>query len=594
MRRQHVLYFLGTCLLISAATGLAQTQQGVLVDHTPGKRLSDVEVAQLARELSMARRSNDIDRVRRLEPLLWNSLPAAPADGEISARSEVQDNVQRNAAAPLWNDDVLIYGGAVYADDRRPLALAADTLGGIYVAMNVLYHDTSSQIRVYRSTDGGEDWSLINAFWASSGRPIHSFDMCVGDSLGGEFLLCFVFAVQFDDTYWHGGKLYWCSMHADGSARRISIIANADSTHLFGNPSICTDADKFSPGTTYHYIVSEYNGIPSSTTWRGLYITHTTNWGKSWVDPDTSIKNILVETPDMAVDWTTMPESLCVAYHHQGMTTHHISVARNSVARTAPWGITPMADDGYATEPCVAIDPTNGNALVSYTADWGVRYIYSSDLFATYTRDSIDLSGNPSGATVSCSPWMGTSVWRTAYFSHDNGGTIYFKSMQNRMAGFYAAPATTVSQFRPSGISTVIVGQDRDIGGTVYRGNCVYVGDGEQNVYFDASDFPLSVREQEKTPAGYALMQNFPNPFNPKTIVRYSIGGVRDQGSGVSEVRLTVYDVLGREVAVLVNDKRAPGTYEVEFDGARLASGVYFCKLASGTFTATKSMVLVK
>ncbi len=61
---------------------------------------------------------------------------------------------------------------------------------------------------------------------------------------------------------------------------------------------------------------------------------------------------------------------------------------------------------------------------------------------------------------------------------------------------------------------------------------------------------------------------------------------------GVSEVRMVIYDVLGREVATLVNTRQAPGTYEVRFDGSRLASGVYFYRFTAGWYSATKAMLL--
>jgi hypothetical protein len=73
----------------------------------------------------------------------------------------------------------------------------------------------------------------------------------------------------------------------------------------------------------------------------------------------------------------------------------------------------------------------------------------------------------------------------------------------------------------------------------------------------------------------FLLLQNYPNPFNPTTVVSYQL-------SAVSDVRLIVYDVLGREVAILVNEKKVPGTYDIRFDGANLAAGVYICRLMAG------------
>ncbi len=93
-------------------------------------------------------------------------------------------------------------------------------------------------------------------------------------------------------------------------------------------------------------------------------------------------------------------------------------------------------------------------------------------------------------------------------------------------------------------------------------------------------------------PFTFALEQNYPNPFNPSTTIQYTVGGTRGQGLGVSEVRMVIYDVLGREVAALVNARQAPGSYEVQFDGSQLASGVYFCRLTAGPYSATKAMLL--
>jgi beta-glucuronidase len=95
-------------------------------------------------------------------------------------------------------------------------------------------------------------------------------------------------------------------------------------------------------------------------------------------------------------------------------------------------------------------------------------------------------------------------------------------------------------------------------------------------------------------PDALQLDQNYPNPFNPTTVVRYSVGGDRLQGSGISNVRLAIYDVLGREVAVLVDGPKAPGTYEVQWVAAGKSSGPYFYRLSSNGTVLTRSMMLIK
>jgi hypothetical protein len=85
----------------------------------------------------------------------------------------------------------------------------------------------------------------------------------------------------------------------------------------------------------------------------------------------------------------------------------------------------------------------------------------------------------------------------------------------------------------------------------------------------------------------FRLQQNYPNPFNPTTTITYEL-------PRTSHVSLTVYDMLGREVSVLVNEKKEAGVHEVEFNGSALASGVYLYRLTTGAFTQTRKMIVVK
>ena len=94
--------------------------------------------------------------------------------------------------------------------------------------------------------------------------------------------------------------------------------------------------------------------------------------------------------------------------------------------------------------------------------------------------------------------------------------------------------------------------------------------------------------EQDKfLPLSFILHQNYPNPFNPSTTINYQV-------SVNSYVSLIIYDVLGREVAKLVNEDQSAGTYSVVFNAAQLPSGVYFYKLVAGTFSETKKLILLR
>jgi len=97
----------------------------------------------------------------------------------------------------------------------------------------------------------------------------------------------------------------------------------------------------------------------------------------------------------------------------------------------------------------------------------------------------------------------------------------------------------------------------------------------------------VSVESEMIVPEKFVLYQSYPNPFNPSTRIKYSIPN--------SEiVSLKVYDILGREIAVILDEYKSAGTYTIEFNASRFASGVYFYQLQAGSFVETKKMVLMK
>ena len=98
-------------------------------------------------------------------------------------------------------------------------------------------------------------------------------------------------------------------------------------------------------------------------------------------------------------------------------------------------------------------------------------------------------------------------------------------------------------------------------------------------------------------PTCFTLYQNYPNPFNPTTKIKYSIPSVISIPTGQERnlnVVLKVYDVLGNDVATLVNEEKSAGNYEVSFDAANQSSGVYFYQLKVGNYFETKKMILLR
>jgi predicted acyl esterase len=127
--------------------------------------------------------------------------------------------------------------------------------------------------------------------------------------------------------------------------------------------------------------------------------------------------------------------------------------------------------------------------------------------------------------------------------------------------------------------------------------NRVYINN-NLRTYIDLplKNFIIGIKPiSSEVPAEFKLFQNNPNPFNPVTKIRFSIPLLRgvdaEGGRGVS---LIIYDILGREVEILVNEQLQPGTFEVNWDGTKYSSGVYFYRLVARDFTQTNKMVMVK
>lgn len=114
--------------------------------------------------------------------------------------------------------------------------------------------------------------------------------------------------------------------------------------------------------------------------------------------------------------------------------------------------------------------------------------------------------------------------------------------------------------------------------------NKLIVKHGETIVLSNAA---TSVNEMETLPSSINLLQNYPNPFNPETTIGYQL-------PVSSQVKLEVYDALGRKLNILVDKEQNAGYHEVKFDGSNLSSGIYFYRITAGKYVQTNKMILLK
>jgi hypothetical protein len=183
---------------------------------------------------------------------------------------------------------------------------------------------------------------------------------------------------------------------------------------------------------------------------------------------------------------------------------------------------------------------------------------------------------------------VGTDSTRRLRILNQGNDTLQISSISSSSPRFTATPATLRISPGDSGFVNV---RFTPIAAGVVNATLTLTHDGSggsNQVSLVGATGRLSVtRFSNETPKEFALLQNYPNPFNPSTAIRYTL-------SEASQVRLSVYDMLGREVATLVNERQPVGAYQAVFNASQLASGTYFYKLQAGGFVQTKKMLLVK
>ncbi len=192
------------------------------------------------------------------------------------------------------------------------------------------------------------------------------------------------------------------------------------------------------------------------------------------------------------------------------------------------------------------------------TTDFGATWTALSQNFVAYMNQIQFVSDNTGWAICQ----LASPPYDTRLYYTPNGGTNFMQLQ-------------SLENFKPNSVSFI----DAYIG---------YVC-GDSGVVLKTTNGGLTFTNTTASnlPEKFSLSQNYPNPFNPNTVIKFQVASSKF-------VKLIIYDVLGREVATLVNQQMQPGSYSVEWNGTNFPSGIYFYKLTAGDFIQSKKMVLIK
>ncbi len=231
------------------------------------------------------------------------------------------------------------------------------------------------------------------------------------------------------------------------------------------------------------------------------------------------------------------------------------------------------------------------NTRVYYSTNFGTNWLFGATT-GTVNGYSVAFTNAGgigfTGQTVAVKSTNGGANWAT--FTLPGSGTCYsFNNVLDRFwycrgTGVYWSSnsgANFVSQFADTG---TYIAMNLKLDGNIIRGWAV-TSNGRIARYHEL--ISGITNNQNNTPENYTLLQNYPNPFNPSTKISFSL-------PKAGNVTLVVYDILGREVATIMNEFTTAGNHTINFNASNLSSGVYFYKIQAGDFTDTKKMMLIK
>jgi Secretion system C-terminal sorting domain/Kelch motif len=244
-----------------------------------------------------------------------------------------------------------------------------------------------------------------------------------------------------------------------------------------------------------------------------------------------------------------------------------VAILNNSIIITGGY----FDSDSLSKKTMIAaIDPLDHSQLTySFGADYPIQI--HSHFGYPQSNNKIDFFGG--SITTGFNPTDSLYSFRIPAFVYNTGDIIPVK-----ITAFHSGYSYTNIHPNIDSILTVI------ISGGIISGPFI---NGRTLVYKDTLTITDIGETGDSTPFGFNLKQNYPNPFNPTTVISWQL-------PNRSHVSLKVYDVLGNEVAELVNEEQSAGIHQINFDASGLSSGIYFYKLQAGQFAQTKKLLLMK
>ncbi len=458
------------------------------------------------------------------------------------------------------------------------------------------------------STNGGTTWSAPSLLPVVDPTHPRTSDPAVSSDTLGNF---YIATISIDISNGNGVIIVYKSTDG-GVTFPISSIAQGSPSNYEDKEWIACDLTTGSSTFKNNLYISWTRfGTPS-----GILLTKSTNGGINWSTPVTvsTVSGVQGSEPaigpngEVYVVYVGGNGTNDIIYFNRSTNGGATFTASQNIAQGASPNI-PITSSGV-TFPSIAVDnsggPGNGTIYVTWcdsrNGDPDIFLIKSTNQGTNWSSPVRVNNDAVSNGKLQCWPWISLNEQgNLAILFFDSRNSTSTSTIEAWLARSTDGGVTFINEKLSSTPFTANwPNTDVRFGDYInvdYRGSRIVpvwtdlrAGGNNMDIYTAIIDLLVGIKPvTEITPDKYQLSQNYPNPFNPVTKIKFDIAG-----HSVGQTFLSVYDVTGREIQTLVNEKLNPGSYEVSFDGSKLSSGVYFYRLTAGDFSETKKMLMIK
>jgi len=466
---------------------------------------------------------------------------------------------------PQWQPDVRLTNNSSYSSTYYNSAWSVAASGNFVHAVWTDMRDGNNEIYYKRSTDGGTAWGADTRLTVNSAASWNTSLAVSGSAIS-------VIWIDDRDGNW---EIYYKSSADNGATW-------GSDTRLTNNSLYSEFPSVTSSGNTVNVVWTDNREGNYE-----IYCIRSTNNGAAW-SAETRLTNnsSFSLTPSVSASGSVV--NLVWRDNRDG---NYEIYYKRSTDGGSTWGAdTRLTNNAFDSgDPSVSASGTlvYVSWMDSRDGNWKVFGKRSTDSGITWSSDT-PLTASPSDP-ASPNVWVSGSTVHIAWQDYRDGNyEIYYKRSTDAGLNFGSdtrlsnnAALSEIPSITVSGGSVHVIWTDER--------------DGNREIYYkrDPAGNPTALIDiSTEIPGGFSLSQNYPNPFNPSTKIKFSIPAASVLITDI--VRLTVFDNLGREVETLVNQQLSPGTYEVDFEGSNLATGIYYYRLTTDVFSETKKMILTK